>query len=180
MAPTLPLRTDRLLLEPMTAADAAAFSAYRSDPDVARYQSWEAPYPLDAARDALARNPTAWPEPGRWLQLAIRAGGVLAGDVAVHPLDDPVLPDTLEVGITLDPRHQGRGYAAEALAAVLDAAFAAGAHRVYAECDARNAGVARLLARLGMRHEARLVDAEFWKGEWTTADVWAVLASERR
>jgi RimJ/RimL family protein N-acetyltransferase len=177
---SLPLRTDRLLIDAMTEEDAEAFAAYRSDPRVARYQSWEAPYPIDRARAALSRNPAGWPPPGEWVQLAIREGETVLGDVAVHVVDDAVTPDTVEIGISLVPSAQGRGVATEALRAVVDAAFTAGAHRVFAGCDARNAPVARLLERIGMRHEARLVDAEWWKGEWTTADTWAVLASEWR
>ena len=180
MTPGLPLVTDRLLIEPLTAADAAGFAAYRSDPAVARYQSWDAPYPLAEAERVLAANPAVWPPAGAWTQLAIREAGRLRGDVAVHAVDDRVMPATVEIGVTLAPDAQGRGVATEAVRAVLDAAFAAGAHRVFAVCDARNEPVARLLARLGLRREARLVDAEWWKGEWTTADTWAVLASERR
>ena len=177
MAISFPLTTDRLLIEPMHVADAEAFAAYRSHPDVARYQSWDAPYPLAAARAALEANPS-WPAPGGWTQLAIREGGALRGDLGVHVLDDPLAPATFEVGVTLARSAQGSGIATEALRALLDALFADGAHRVLASCDARNAPVAALLRRLGLRHEARLVDAEWWKGEWTTADTWAVLSAE--
>lgn len=173
-----PMVTDRLLIEPMTAADADSFAAYRSDEGVARYQSWTVPFGLDDAERALATNPQDWPEPGRWAQLAVRERGELRGDVAVHVVRDPVAPGTIEVGVTLAPGAQGRGIAAESLRAVISACFARGAHRVFASCDARNVPVARLLERLGLRHEARLVDAEWWKGEWTTADIWAVLARE--
>jgi RimJ/RimL family protein N-acetyltransferase len=40
------LLTPRLVLRRFSAADADRFAAYRSVPDVARYQSWDAPYPL--------------------------------------------------------------------------------------------------------------------------------------
>lgn len=180
MTVSLPLTTDRLLIEPMTIADAESFAAYRSDPSVARFQSWEPPYPLEAAEAALAANPRGWPPAGEWAQLAIREHGALRGDVAVHLLDDEITPQTVELGITLAPSARGRGVATEALRAVIGAAFAGGTHRVLLGCDARNEPVARLLERVGLRHEARLVDAEWWKGEWTTADTWAVLASEWR
>lgn len=180
MPHSLPLATDRLLIEPLTVADAEAFATYRSDPAVARYQSWESPFSVESAEALLAANPQGWPPPGAWAQLAIRERGVLRGDVAVHPLDDEVTPDTVELGITLAPSAQGRGLATEALRAVITAVLEGGAHRVLLGCDARNAPVARLLERVGLRHEARLVDAEWWKGEWTTADTWAVLAAEWR
>jgi RimJ/RimL family protein N-acetyltransferase len=180
MTVSFPLSTDRLLIEPMTTADAEGFAAYRSDPGVARFQSWESPYSVEQAEEALETNPQGWPSPGAWAQLAIREQGVLRGDVAVHPIDDEITPHTVELGVTLAPSAQGRGIATEALRAVITAAFDDGTHRVLLGCDARNTPVARLLERVGLRHEARLVDAEWWKGEWTTADTWAVLASEWR
>jgi RimJ/RimL family protein N-acetyltransferase len=180
MTVSLPLATDRLLIAPMTVEDAEGFAAYRSDPEVARFQSWSSPYPVARAEKALAANPDGWPPPGRWAQLAIREGEVFRGDVAVHALDDEITPGTLELGITLARSAQGRGLATEALRAVISAVFANGAHRVFLGCDARNTPVARLAERAGLRHEARLVDAEWWKGEWTTADTWAVLADEWR
>lgn len=178
MAVSFPLDTDRLLIAPMTVVDAAAFAEYRSDPDVARYQSWDTPFDLEAAVAALTGNPPGWPEPGGWVQLGVREDGVLRGDVAVHVLDDPVTPDTLELGVTLAAGAQGRGIATEAVRAVLTASFASGVHRVTALTDVRNRPIAKLLTRIGMRREGRLVDAERWKGEWTTIDTWALLAAE--
>ena len=53
-----------------------------------------------------------------------------------------------------------------------------GLHRVYAEADDRNVAVHRLLERLGFRCEARLVEADWFKGEWSTLRVFAVLRRE--
>ena len=53
-------------------------------------------------------------------------------------------------------------------------------HRVYAESDDRNVPVHRLLERLGFRCEARLVEADWFKGEWTTLRTYAMLRSEWR
>ena len=50
-----PIRTERLLLRPARLADAEPLAAWRSDPEVARYQNWIAPYPLDRAREMVAR-----------------------------------------------------------------------------------------------------------------------------
>ena len=40
-----PIRTERLLLRPARLADAEPLAARRSDPEVAKYQNWIAPYP---------------------------------------------------------------------------------------------------------------------------------------
>src|SRR6478735_3462868 len=66
------LLTDRLVLRRFAALDAARFAAYRSEPDVARYQSWDAPYPVERAEAFIGwlagRHPD---EPGEWYQVAI-------------------------------------------------------------------------------------------------------------
>ena len=59
-----------------------------------------------------------------------------------------------EVGYIVNKRYQQKGYAAEALSAVIAQAFNDGAHRVYAECDARNVPSWKLLEKVGLRREA--------------------------
>lgn len=175
-----PLTTPRLVIEPLTEADLPEFVAYRQDPDVARYQGWTPDYSLeDGMRLVEAPRLSDLPAEGNWLQLAVRpaSGGPLHGDVAVHRLADQ--PDTFELGVTLAPASQGLGIASEAVGAVLDFLFDEGAaHRVVAYCDARNESVSRLLRRVGMRQESHQVDADFFKGEWTTLDGYAILATE--
>lgn len=176
-----PLKTLRLEIEPLAAADVSEFVAYRQIPEVAQYQSWTTDYSLADAGRLIDGQPTSvLPAEGSWLQLAIRqaAGGPLCGDAAIHRLADQ--SDTYEVGVTLAPVFQGIGIGAEAVGAVLEFLFIeAEAHRIVAFCDARNESVSRLLRRVGMRQESRQVDADFFKGEWTTLDGYAILASER-
>src|SRR4051794_34011518 len=86
-----PLTGPRLRIEPLEEADIEAFVAYRQNPDVARFQSWDATYSEQDAARLIAGQPEAdLPAKGRWLQLAVRdaAMGVLLGDVAVHALTD--------------------------------------------------------------------------------------------
>jgi RimJ/RimL family protein N-acetyltransferase len=47
------LTSERLVLRRFRPEDLDAFVAYRSDPEVARYQRWEAPYPAGQARRFL-------------------------------------------------------------------------------------------------------------------------------
>jgi RimJ/RimL family protein N-acetyltransferase len=49
---------------------------------------------------------------------------------------------------------------------------------VIAYSDSRNEPVARLLTRVGMRHDSRAVEGDFYKGEWTTLDGYALLVRE--
>ncbi len=169
--------TERLLLRPFRPEDLPAFAAYSSVPEVARSQSWDTTFSLADAEAFLAsQQAVTFGQPGEWVQLAAveRAGGELCGDCAVR-----VEGATAELGVTFAPAFQGRGLAGEALAAVVDRLFAEhGIHRVYAETDDRNAGVHRLFERLGFRREARLVEADWFKGGWTTLRIYALLRRE--
>jgi RimJ/RimL family protein N-acetyltransferase len=161
------LKTERLVLRRFRPADAETLAAYRSDPEVARYQSWDAPYPLSKARYAIESMAAADPAQPGWFQYAVEltAERALIGDVGVN------LHDNLrqaEIGYTLAPAFQGHGYATEAVRAVLDHLFRVrGLHRVSAECDARNVASARVLERTGFRREGLLRQHTWIKGEWT-------------
>jgi RimJ/RimL family protein N-acetyltransferase len=177
---TIEIPTERLTLRPFEPADLEAFVAYRSDPEVARYQGWTSAFSMpDAERFLVDQQGIAFTQPGAWLQLAMvdRETGAVRGDCAVHTLDDQ--PGTTEVGVTLAPASHGSGYATEALGAVVAALFEQQAmHRVFANTDERNAPVHRLLERLGFRREGRMVEADRFKDEWTTVCVYALLARE--
>ena len=170
------------MLRPFEADDLAGLVAYRSDPDVAAYQSWDASYSqADAERFLAEQRALALGQPGEWVQLAIvdRAAGTLLGDCAARV--DAVQPATAEIGITLARESQGKGVAAEALRALVTALFDDhGMHRVFAHADDRNGSVHRLLERLGLRLEGRLIEADWFKGEWTTLRIYALLAHEWR
>lgn len=47
------LETPRLILRPFQDSDLEPFVAYRSDPEVARYQGWEAPYSVESAMEFI-------------------------------------------------------------------------------------------------------------------------------
>jgi aminoglycoside 6'-N-acetyltransferase len=170
--------TERLVLRRMSDDDAPALAAYRSDPDQARYQSWETPYPVQSARELIGEmRGVRFAQPGAWLQVAIETDGRLVGDVAVHVHEDD--PRQATVGFTLAADLQGRGLATEALRTVVSLLFSEhGVHRVSADCDARNDRSVALLERVGMRREAHHRRSAWWKGEWTDEYVYAVLAEE--
>jgi RimJ/RimL family protein N-acetyltransferase len=170
--------TERLVVRRFTAADVTAFAAYRSDPAVARYQSWDAPVPAADAERLVAGFAAAEEFAPGWFQYAVelRAGGVLSGDVGVC-LDGNRMQ--AELGFTLARAHQGRGYAIEAARCVLDRVFGTGIHRVSAECDARNTASARLLERLGFRREGLRRRHTWIKGEWTDDLLFGLLAEDR-
>jgi RimJ/RimL family protein N-acetyltransferase len=86
-----------------------------------------------------------------------------------------------EIGWSLHPEAQGRGFATEGAREMLRLGFdELGLHRIVAGCDSRNIASLRVMERLGMRREAEFVDYEYFKGEWASEIVSAVLESEWR
>jgi RimJ/RimL family protein N-acetyltransferase len=62
----------RVLVRRFGPQDVAEFVAYRSDAEVARYQSWDAPYPPEQGERFVAQMMTAHPDtPGEWFQFAV-------------------------------------------------------------------------------------------------------------
>ena len=171
--------TERLVIRRFRTEDVPAFAAYRSDPEVARYQSWTAPLPLPRAAELVNDFATGDPRLAGWFQYAIalrEADDVLIGDIGV------LLHDNLmqgEIGFPLDRRYQGRGYATEAVRAMLHYLFTElKVRRVSAECDDRNCRSARLLERAGFRREGLRREHTWAKGEWTDDLLFGVLAAE--
>jgi RimJ/RimL family protein N-acetyltransferase len=172
------IETQRLLVRRFRPADAVPLAGYRSDPEVARYQSWDAPFSLLRAETAVANFIASDADkPGRFQYAVERAADrVLLGDVAVH-LHDNLMQ--AEIGFTLATPYQKQGYATEAVRAVLDRLFRVqGLHKVTGECDARNVASAGLFRRLGFIQEGLLRQQTFIKGEWTDDLIFGLLATE--
>jgi aminoglycoside 6'-N-acetyltransferase len=170
------VRTERLTLRRFTTADAEAFAAYRSDPDVARYQSWDVPLPLAEAVQKVEDFAQGDPSAPGWFQYAVDLDGVLIGDLGLN-LDENLRQ--AELGFTLAPAYQGGGYATEAVRGLLDDLFIERKlHRVSAECDARNTASARLLERVGFKREGLRLSNSWFKGEWTDDLLFGLLRSD--
>jgi RimJ/RimL family protein N-acetyltransferase len=170
----------RVALRRFHPGDVTEFVAYRSCEQVARFQSWDAPYPRDEGERFIQQLAKEDPDTaGEWFQFAValRPAGQLIGDCAAMPHADD--PRQCEIGFTIAPEHQGHGYATEAVRLLLTYLFAArGKHRITAYCDSRNAASVALLERLGMRREGHLRESTWAKGEWTDDLVYALLHDE--
>jgi RimJ/RimL family protein N-acetyltransferase len=174
------LQTSRLVLRRFAPGDEPAFAAYRSDPEVARDQSWDAPYSSAEAERMVAEMSAADPRQLGWFQYAVerRDEPGLIGDVGVCRSDEG---RQAELGFTFAPAHQGRGYAREAVTRIVEFLLVEeGLHRLTAGADGRNVRSARLLERVGFRREGYLIASTRIKGEWTDDLLFGLLASEWR
>lgn len=180
LRPQYPVRTERLLLRPLTADDADALLAYRSRPDVCRYVPFE-PMTHEVINERMSSQwaRTELTDEGQALTLGVVIAETdeLIGDVVLFWHSR--LHSGGELGYVINPDFAGHGFATEAALAVLRLGFEdLGLHRIVARIEERNDASARLARRLGMRQEARLVQNEFFKGEWSTELVFAMLADD--
>ncbi|MCC6903854.1 MAG: GNAT family N-acetyltransferase [Polyangiaceae bacterium] len=129
--------------------DRAAFQAYRSLPELGRYQGWSPMSDAEAHAflDEMHRAPLFTPR--QWVQLGIAKpeSDELVGDIGLYLSEDGTCG---EVGFTLEPSSQGRGVAALAVREALQLLFAAtSVARVVAITDERNRPSIKLLERVG-------------------------------
>jgi len=174
----LRLTTPRLILRRFRPEDAGALAAYRSDPQVARYQMWTAPVSPAAAAGLAEEYALGDPTAPGWFQYAIELASeqALIGDIGVN-LHDNLMQ--AEIGFTLAAEYQGQGYAAEAVRCMVGDLFAEhGLHRISAECDARNTSSARLLERIGFQREGHRPANTWIKGVWTDDLLYGLLARD--
>ena len=174
------LKSKNLILRPLLETDLEYFASYRSDPGVARYQSWSTPYTLNQAANLLKlMNSFPAGTPGNWYQLAIERQvqpGII-GDCVFQILAHD--HRQARIGFTLAQPFQKKGYATEAVKCLLTYLFdELHLHRVSAVCDAENIASARLLERLGMRREGQLIENIWFKGSWGSEYLYAILDRE--
>ncbi|MGD9487190.1 MAG: GNAT family N-acetyltransferase [Calditrichaceae bacterium] len=116
MAPLI--ETKRLILKALSRGDASLMYSYRSDPEVTRYQSWHPASEHEAESFIIETNKTDFNTVDTWFQLGVylKSTGELIGDIGIHFL----APDNrqAEIGFTIAPKHQRKGYATEAVAQV--------------------------------------------------------------
>lgn len=178
MRSVLPLRTERLIIRMMRPADLDTFLAYRNDPDVAHMQDWPLPYPRELGERLIAGQAALeGPTDGECVQLALEHDGDLVGDVAVFLRSGGAIAG---VGYTLMTEHQGRGFAREALAAVIDALLGQGVHRFEAELDDQNVASMRLLEQVGFTMECLARKTSQIRGEWVDDLRYSMLADDRQ
>jgi RimJ/RimL family protein N-acetyltransferase len=184
LRPSYPLVTERLLLRPIDPiGDVDALHAYRSRVDVCRYippepgtraQMAERLANPDLVRSTLTRE-------GEILSLAVvlRESNRLIGDLVFFW--HSALHRGGEIGYVIHPDVQGKGYATEAVVALLALLFDEfGLRRVTARVDTENPASAAVLRKAGLRQEAVLVENEWFKGRWGSEIDFAMLDREWR
>jgi len=175
----LPIKTDRLILRKFQAADLASYADYHTRDDVYRFL-YAAPPSDDAVKAqfaALLEAPFA--EDGDTLRLAVTRSDddTLIGEVLLKIASKAALQ--AEVGYVFNPDFSGKGYATEAVRAMISLGFETlGYHRIFARLDALNHGSIGVVERLGLRKEAHLIQNDRFGGTWGDEFIYATLKRE--
>lgn len=148
------LRTERLILRPFSASDAPVVQRLASAREVAENTlSIPHPYPEGAAEAWIATHDDDW-EQRRLVHFGIESGGEIVGAMGlILKLDH----DMAEVGYWIGVPYWGRGYAGEAVAAVIRYGFEEWElNRIFGAHFGRNGASGRVMARAGMKWEGVL------------------------
>jgi RimJ/RimL family protein N-acetyltransferase len=178
-----PARTERLSIRPAVEADLEATWKFRRDERVTRWMT-AAPSTVEAYRKRFA-DPDRLPR-----TLVVELDGVVIGDLMLAVEDgwaqmevaEKARDVQAEIGWCIGPDHQGRGYATEAVLALLRICFEdLGLRRVTAHSFAANEPSWRLMEKVGMRREIYTVRESLHRsGEWLDGVGYALLGDEWR
>jgi len=153
------IETERLLLQRHAVQDAPALKA-AVDANIEHLRAWmpwamEEPSPLSAMEERIQKFRASFNTSEDWGYTIRRVGSpAIIGSCGLHAR---IGPNALEIGYWLDARETGHGYATEATAALIVAAFATGVvDRIEIRCDPMNLASAAIPRRLGFTYVTTL------------------------
>ena len=152
------IETARLILRDFVEHDWPAVHAFSSDPAVARFQSALPMGPAEQTREWLrqvvAHNGRR-PRTAYNLAIVRRSDAAVIGWIGAGRPRNSALGDQ-DFGYALERQSWGRGYATEALRALLAYLLEyGGVRKIFGECIAANPASARVMEKAGLRLEAR-------------------------
>ncbi|WP_309067454.1 GNAT family N-acetyltransferase [Microbacterium sp.] len=180
-AVTWPVRTERLTIRRATPADAEVAWRWRRLPEVGEWITRAPTHYDDFVEQFTAPFRLA-------VTLIVELEGEAIGDLMLKVEDGWAQAEVAEqgkgvqaeLGWTLDPAFQGRGYATEAVRGAIDVCFGPlKLRRVHAGCFAANEPSWRVMERLGMRREEHSRKTGLHRsGEWMDGMNYGLLAEE--
>lgn len=163
-----PLRTPRLVLEPLLGAHADALFPILWDPATWRWIAAPKARTLDELRARWQRNESRTSPDGSaaWLGWAVRLGDAYIGKLDVT-VEGRVAAN---VGYVFAPEQWGKGYATEAVGAIVTHLVGQGVTELRATVTVGNDASARVLERLGFTCAGILPENDVIRG--VTRDDW--------
>ena len=173
------IETERLTIRPLTMADDEAIYAYASDPEVARYVSFDTAGSIEDTRIFLRSvlegyaNGTS---PGS-LGIVLKDENKFIGTIGY--LNRSNENKRIEIGYALSPVYWNNGFITEAAIALINHFFTYGdLMRIEARCRLENISSARVMEKAGMKFEGILRKHMFSKGEHHDMNMYSILRDE--
>lgn len=172
------LETERLVLRKMCVEDAEDMYSYARLADVTKYLTWS-PHPnVNYTKNYLQYVETKYAA-GEFFDWAVteKSSGKMIGTCGFTRFD--YNSDGAEVGYVINPVFRGRGFAAEALGAVVRFGFRElNLVRIEARYMEGNAASRRVMDKTGMHYEGMYRASMLVKNEYKNICVCSVLANE--
>lgn len=172
------LETERLVLRPIKRKDAKDIYSFASDPEVARYVLWDPHRSIEDTRSYIRymRNLYNRGLPASWA-VTLRNSGRVIGTIGFMWYSES--NSSAEIGYSFSRSEWTRGFATEALHAVIDSAFSVlPLNRIEAQHDIRNPASGRVMEKCCMKKEGLLRQRIRNKGELVDVVLYAVLRSD--
>jgi [ribosomal protein S5]-alanine N-acetyltransferase len=174
------LRTERLLLRPVTPDDVQAVFDYASNPNVTRFTIFETHQTIEESRwfvGDYARSRYACKEPDPFAIALKGEPNQMIGALGAHWASQP--NGTMEMGYAIAEPYWGRGLVVEAAAEVMRFVFTEYAvERLQARVFVGNDSSERVLQKLGFSREGVLRSLIFRRGAWHDLVIYSLLRPE--
>ena len=168
--------TERLMIRKFLESDWKDLYEYLSDKEVVKYEPYEVFTEEQTKKEAANRA-----ENKAFYAVCLKDSNKLIGNLYLGKEDF----NTFELGYVFNQKYQGNGYATESAKRLLEYAFhELGARRIVAMCNPLNAASWKLLQRLHMRREGRLLQNIYFKRGndgmpiWTDTYEYGILKDE--
>lgn len=169
------LKTDRLILRPITLDDAEGMYEYAKNPNVSKYTLWEPHQSIQNSRDSIKnyvftsyRN--AVPEP---LAITLKDNPAkMIGTVGCGWVSKK--HKCMELAYALSEEFWGQGLAAEAARALMNYCFQEyDVKRIQAHFKSENIQSGRVMEKIGMNYEGELKSAKFYRNRFWDMKIYA-------
>lgn len=164
------LKTKRLLLRPVTMADAEAMFAYTSDTENTKWD-FPANRTIEETKKVIEniylKNPL-----GRY-GIVLKETSEFIGTIDLMNWSDG---KEAEIGYIINKKFWGNGLATEASAKILELCFEVlGFEEVHAFCALENPASARVLTKLGMTEVERIPNDKQFNSQWVSSQYFKMI-----
>lgn len=168
------LKTDRLILRPVTLEDTKDMYEFASDEENT-YFVYERHRSIEDTENNIADFFMGSPL-GKY-GVELKTNRKLIGNIDIRINKEH---HSAEIGYVLNKKFHKQGYMTEAAKEILRLGFKElKLHKIYATCDERNNASSNVMQRMNMSYEGTSRHAKRWKnGEWVNEEYYSILNTD--